>query len=193
MTTPFISRDDLGDYMAQDLTTSDVAGIAIDAACETIRTFTDREINFTEDDVVLLNGSGTNGLLLPNYPVIGTPVVLIDGAASTDFVVQGSRLARTDWALWPLGIANIEVTYSHGYAVNEADVDPAGPDRVPSDLRNVALQIAAGLMSVAETRFHAVSPRDSVGGSAPTEGPAPAVLTLQQEQTMKRYRRRQVG
>jgi hypothetical protein len=194
MTTPFISRDDLSDYMAQDLSTSDVAGIAIDSACETLRTFADRDFNYVEDDVILLNGSGTDSLLLPEYPVVGTPVVEIDDEVSEDFVVEGSRLVRIDRAIWPLGKANIEVTYSHGYATSEAAVVAnTGPDRVPSDLRAVALAIAAGLMSVSETRFHSISPRDTTGGSAPVEGPAPAVLTMQQEQTMKRYRRMQVG
>jgi hypothetical protein len=189
MTTPFISRGDLGDYMAQDLAASDVAGIAIDAACETIRSFTRRQLNYVADDEIALNGTGHDTLLLPEWPVIGTPAVLLDDVEVTDFAVQGSRLVRTDWGCWDRGVANVAVTYSHGYVPNEADVVAVtGPTRFPSDLRGVALAIAAGLMSVSETRFHTVSPRDTVGGSDPVEGPAPAMLTEEHRSILSSYR-----
>lgn len=193
MTAPFISRDDLSDYMAQDLSASDVAGIAINAACEAIRSFTGRQLNYVADDVVLLDGSGTNTLLLPEWPVIGDPVVEVDGTATTDFVVQTSRLVRNDWGYWAPGVSNVEVTYSHGYAAVEGDVVPVtGPSRMPDDIRMVALELSAGLMSVAETRFHTVSPRDSVGGSQPVEGPGPAILTAEQKAMLVLHKDKQM-
>lgn len=193
MTTPFISRADLSDYMAQDLSASDVAGIAISAACEAIRSFTHRQLNYVEDDVITLDGTGTRALLLPEWPVIGTPTVEENDVATTDFVVQNSRLVRSDFGVWSLGVSNISVTYSHGYATEEGDVVPGtGPLRTPDDIRMVALELAAGLMSVSETRFHTVSPRDSVGGSQPIEGPGPAILTAEQRQQLVLHRDKQM-
>lgn len=187
MTTPFISRADLSDYMAQDLSASDVAGIAIDSACETVRTYIDRQLNYVEDDEITLDGTGTDTLNLPEWPVIGTPMVLENDVEFTDFVVRESRLVRTS-GIWMPGVATIAVTYSHGYATSEGDVADPGPQRVPSDLRDVALILAAMDMSVSETRFHSVSPRDSVGGSTPEEGPGPPKLTKEQERTLRFYR-----
>lgn len=193
MTVPFISTDDLSDFMAQDLSGSDVAVIAIDSACESVRTFTRRRWNYVEDDVITLNGSGTDTVLIPEWPVIGDVLLELDGTEVTDFVVQTSRLVRLAWTVWPLGIANLSLTYSHGYAVTEADVDPDGPERVPSDVREVALAVAANLMSVSETRFHTISPRDSVGGSTPVEGPGPVALTREQRSILAHHRMRLVG
>jgi hypothetical protein len=188
---PFISRADLGDYMAQDLTSSDPALMAVDAACEAVRTFCRRRLNKTTDETITLDGSGTDTLLLPNWPVIGTPTVTEDDVAVTAFVVDGSLLRRNDWGYWSRGVGNIEVTYSHGYAVSEVDVD--GAERMPADLRMVALQIAAGLMSAAETRFHAQAERDTVGGSDPEEGPVPASLTSEQMGILMAYRNPRVA
>jgi hypothetical protein len=193
MTTPFISRADLGDFMGQDLTGNDMAGIALDTACETVRTFVRRQLNYVPDDEITLDGSGTDTLRLPEWPVFGDVTVTVDETATTDYVLQESRLVRTDGGCWARGISNVAVTYSHGYAVQEGDVADPGPQRVPSDLRQVALAIAAGLMSVSETRFHTVSPRDTVGGSAPVEGPAPAVLTEDQQRVLTNYKDYMVG
>lgn len=185
---PFISRDDLSDYMRQDISASDIAGIVIDAACETVRTYIGRRLNYVEDDEITLDGSGTETLMLPEWPVIGTPVVEEDGVAFTDFVVRGSRLVRTS-GIWMPGVATISVTYSHGYATSEADVvADTGPERVPSDLRDVALVLAAMDLSVSESRFNSVAARDTVGGATPQEGPGPPKLTAEQERTLHFYR-----
>lgn len=196
MTTPFISLANLGSYMGQDLTGNDMASIAIDAACETVRSYTRRQINYLADDEIVLNGSGTDTLLLPEWPVIALADVVEDDVdVDADlYVVQGSRLVRTDWALWSRGKANVTLTYSHGYAVQEADVVAVtGPARVPSDLRDVALSIASNLMSVSETRYHSQSPRDSVGGSEPVEGPGPTMLTAEQCAVLSSYRNARVA
>lgn len=197
MTTPFISRADLGVYMAQDLTTSDMAGVALDAACETVRSFTRRQLNYEADDEIVLNGTGNDTLLLPNWPIIDISDVIEDDVAvdAENYMVQGSRLVRTDWCgFWSWGKGNITLTYSHGYATQEGDVvADTGPFRVPADLRDVALSIAANLMSVSETRFHTVSPRDSVGGAVPVEGPGPVELTMEQRGVLSSYRNVRVG
>jgi hypothetical protein len=193
---PFISVADLTNYMGEDLTSSDLAVIAIDSACEAIRSFTRRKLNYTQDDVIILDGSGMVELLVPEWPIVDVSEILVAGEEVTDHRVAGSEqsyIVRTDGGSWPRASGNIQVTYSHGYAVSEDDVAPEGPDRVPSDLRSVALAMAAGLMSVAETRYHAVAARDDIGASEPEQGPAPAALTPEQKALLVRYRKIRVA
>lgn len=195
MTAPFISIEDLADYTSQDLSGSDLAMIACDAACERVRGETDQQLNWVEDDEVVLDGSGKAALQLPQAPVFGTVVVLVDGVEveATDYVVRGSAalLIRTDGSYWPLAVGNIAVTYSHGWAVVEGDVDEVeGPQRMPSDLRAVALRIAAATLSAGSTGIGGVS-SETIGGYSyqiATGGEGGGVLADEDYATLGRYR-----
>lgn len=158
---PFISTGDLENYLGQTVTT-DSAVIAIDAACEVVRGYINQTINLVEDDEVFLDGTGRPGLLLPELPVVSIAEVttydrngedetsLIEG---TDFKVGGSGIlwriasssAGSPGYRWPPGHANILVVYTHGWAVTDlgSGTGTDTTDGVPSDIRRIALGIAA--------------------------------------------------
>lgn len=161
MAIPFISRTDLENYLEYEVN-PDKAAIALDSACSQIRSISDQKLEYVENDVVALNGSGSDTLLLPEIPVYSVgSVVYHPGRGAADVtLVEG-----TDWVLDKVdgsistaylgspqytwyqtffrGRQNYTVTYTHGY-VSDASVSGLPPDvqEWPSDLRLVALQLA---------------------------------------------------
>lgn len=147
MPTPFVSRTDLSDYLGRDVTTDDGALVAVDSACEIVRTLTEQDFNEVIGDTVSLDGTGTDTLLLPQLPVSSAGTVSVNGEAVTDYIVtteghliRTAGTAYSTWtqtagpaAYWPQGRQNVSVTYDHG----------AGT--VPADVRMVALMIATRL------------------------------------------------
>lgn len=161
---PFISREDLGFYLRQDLSTSDMATIALDAACQTVRDYLQQEVNFEDADGVTLNGTGTNVFLLPELPIVELIQVSTFDLDGEETVLDASdyRLGSCGdvWRVgdvWPRGISNIGVVYSHGYDIDptasgQGSGEESAPD-MPSSIRLVALQVAsrvfvAGTVSV---------------------------------------------
>jgi len=144
---PFIGKNDLSDLVGVDVSASDLATIAIDAACEAVRTFLDNPVNVVEDETIRLDGSGTYRLTLPRPPVREVPIVTELATLTTDetalvpdvdYVLdRGGILRRVD-CVWLRGSGNIEITYTHGWDITE---DPLW-ERVPSDIRSVALSLA---------------------------------------------------
>lgn len=150
MPDPFISRDDLTDYLGRDVTTDDGALIAVDAACDTVRSVTEQDFNLATE-TIRLDGSGTDVLLLPQLPVVGAGTVTVNGTAVTDYratpngklIRVGGTTTYATWAsgyantvYWPEGRQNITVTYDHGYAGTA----------LPRSVRLVALALASRLI-----------------------------------------------
>ena len=157
---PFIGFNDLGDALGEDVSTSDLAVIAIDSACDMVRAELGNDINLVEEDEITLSGSGRERLILPEPPVREVTEVTIDAGLSTEALVdpttyilddlprlRGAFLRRVGaagtWPLWPRGLRNISLTYSHGWDVTEPISDPPpGFERVPAAIRSVALGLA---------------------------------------------------
>lgn len=158
MAVPFISREDLSDYIGRDVTADDGALEAVDAACEICRDLAEQSFTLETNDDILLDGTGTEALLLPELPVTQLNSVEIDGEVVTDYVLgrkgivyrRSSTFASDPWAdcippaIWPLGRQNIGVNYSHGY------------DTIPSSIRIVALTIAARLVIQGVAQYETV-------------------------------------
>ena len=166
MTEPFIGLNDLGDALGEDVSTSDLAVIAIDSACEIVRAELGNDVNLVEDHTITLNGSGRSRLILPEPPVRAVSEVIEDGVTldPTDYVLddlprlRGAYLRRVGvtaipmlinnyagntYPAWSPGLRNIEITYDHGWDVVEPISDPPpGFERVPSAIRSVALGLA---------------------------------------------------
>jgi hypothetical protein len=167
--TPFISRQDLSDYLGRDVTTDDGALAAVDAACDMVRTMTEQDFNEVSGTAVF-DGTGTDALLLRQLPAGSITGVTIGGTVNAGSITGGTTV--TSWMLrhdgvllrtagaatgdpsysgetyplrWPKGRQNIAVAYTSGY----------GTADLPRDIRMVALQIAARLtvqgVSVYET------------------------------------------
>jgi hypothetical protein len=153
MPAPFISRDDLADHLhmaAGSLETDEAALQAVDAACDWLRDLTGQTFNYVTDDVVLMDGTGTDALLLPELPVEEVSSVVVTGEeefTELTYTLHDSGILMRAWetnegfvnplpyaACWPKGRNNVEVTYTHGYS----------DDVFPRSLRMLAVRLAAG-------------------------------------------------
>lgn len=193
MTTPFIDRDDLGARIGRDLSDDDGAQIAVDSACAIVRTITEQDFNQNAADLVRLDGTGTDTVLLPQLPVSEVTGVSVNGAALTTddftFTEQGHLIRTagtatwTSWssngcppAYWPEGRQNVEVTYKHGYSVSSSRSD------VPADVRSVALAIASRLI----TQGDALS--ETIGQSTQRYAVASSELSENELRILRKYK-----
>ncbi len=132
MTAPFIGLADLGDYMQRDDIDEALGTIACDAACDAVRTYTGRTLNEVADDNVLLDGTGTSVLMLPDWDVQSVSAVFVDDVEVTDYLLGAAGLLYRGAAdVWPSGPLRVRVIFSHGSA------------DIRSIVRLVALQCAA--------------------------------------------------
>lgn len=148
MAEPFISAEDLAAYRKQEVDEA-LATIATDSASQIVREEAGGPYYDwapQEDHEILLDGNGTDTLLLPQLPVLEVSEVVqtYSGSASpytmvpdVDYVVDlelGCIRTKSGYGcntVFQPGRQNYAVTYSHGY------------ETVPSSVRLVALQLAA--------------------------------------------------
>ncbi len=148
---------------------------------ETNRTFERRT------DTVLLNGSGTRTLLLPGAPVTTIASVVVAGATYAPHTVGAATTANSYQAdlqagilravggVWPEGLGNIAVTYTHGFG---------GIDDVPGDIQDAVLEHAATIAMVL-----AHIQQESGGSTSATYGQTALVgTTAKWVQAVEKYR-----
>jgi hypothetical protein len=142
---PFISQQDLSDYIGRDVTADNGALMAIDAACDTIRDITEQDFTYGTS-TISLDGTGTDVLILPQRPVANAGTVLVNGGTVTDYIpptpdgfLYRGTATGSCWfgSHWPRGRQNVKITYEHGYA----SID------VPRSIRMVAISLAARLVA----------------------------------------------
>jgi hypothetical protein len=130
VTFPTVS--DLEDYLGVELTASQVIRaqglLAMSAAV--VRNYTGQTFDLVEDDVIVLDGSYTDTLYLPQLPVTAVASVTVNGEAVVEdddwtFTAAG-RLRRVGsygaFYYWGVSPALVTVTYSHGYETLPEDV-----------------------------------------------------------------------
>ena len=192
MTEPFVSIADLTDIVGEDVSTSDRAVIALDSACELVRSFLGHHINLEAEVDVVLDGRGRYRLILPQRPVREVSAVLLDdvAVAETDYVLEREMFLRRVSVPWPVGQGNIVVTYTHGWDVSEPDSAPPDDfERVPSDIRRVALEVAKRLYVDPEVAGSAAASRDAIGGASPwTPVPTTMFMLPDEEMALKPYK-----
>jgi hypothetical protein len=179
MPDPFITREDLSDYLGRDVTEDPGALIAIDAACDMVRTIAERDFN-AGSATLSLDGTGTDAVLIPNryLPVNSAGTGVVSGTAEADFMVNdnGVLLRGTSGAYprptWPCGRQNVSVTLDYGYET----VD------LPRDVRVVALSIAARLA------VQGVAAEEQVGQVRVKYAGAATDLTNGERAILKKYR-----
>ena len=145
---PFIGTDDLSAITGTTVTDDDlITAIALDAGCEAVRSYTGQTINYVEDDVEEHDGKGTRAVRLDERPIRDITSVEVDGVAlDADVLSIRKSFVRRKDAVFPVGLGNIVVTYSHGW--DAIPDDSAGDDLlVPADLRLVALLSAKRVYS----------------------------------------------
>ena len=130
------------------------------------------------------DGSGRLRLPLRGWPIISVTSVAVGGVAlaeGVDYEVLpgGGILERVDGAVWPPGLRNVSVVYSHGY------VSP------PAAITGIVEDLVAGALT------HAARNRATKGASSMSmDGYSVAyselsrlmVLAPEQMQTLDRYR-----
>lgn len=124
-------------------------------ASDLVRDELDQRIDYVEDDVAVLFGSGTTVLLLPELPVVDVTAVriLAEGSSTNEDLELDFELSDVEVRLelgadgrtgilrrlngvWPRRRL-IQVTYSHGYPLG------ADPSVVPGSIRLAAARASA--------------------------------------------------
>lgn len=178
MPDPFITRDDLTDYLGRDVSADPGALIALDAACDMCRTFAEQQFNRTVGTATL-DGTGTDAILLSQLPVNSAGTVSVNGTAVTDYVVSGNGILFRGTAgcdprpVWPSGRQNVVVTFDYGY-------DPAD---MPRDVRMVALSVASRLV------VQGVATEEQVGQVRIKYAGAAMDLTKTEQAVLRKYKR----
>lgn len=160
---PLLARVEDLETMTQEVeTTAAERLLAIRRASGRFRGETENHVTLVEADVVLLDGNGTNKLLLPAAPVVGDVVVKVDGVdvSAEVRVSRKNGILRRIGDYWPCDYENVEVTYSHGYP--EADI--------PADIQDAVLEHAATMLLT-----HAHLAQEGAGGVQATYGPSAMV------------------
>lgn len=115
----FATIADLENVLGRDLPADDPAALfALDSATAMVRAIVEQYIEEVEDDVVVLDGSGTRVLMLPETPVSDVSLIEIDGEEldAEDYQWSADGYVRKLNGTWTTDLRSIEVTYSHGYA-----------------------------------------------------------------------------
>lgn len=204
MTDPFISREDLAAYAQRTFDAGDdlLLAISLDSACQLVRSYIGQDVNYLADDEVLLDGTGTDTLLLPQLPVKSVSVVTMieeTGTGATSDLEETILVDSIDYTLgaagilhragvWDRGVSNVKVKYSRGWDFTN---DPTIAPPVPSDMRLVALQAAnrifsAGLIAVGGVQSESIG-QYSYTLSANAAG---SELTKGEMAVLSRYRER---
>lgn len=101
------------------------------AVSQAFRTYLNRDLSLTTYTETR-DGTGTAALLLANRPVLSVTSVQVGPPSlprqayvvNRDYVVTNTAI-RHLWGTWPLGIANIVVTYTAGYEAIPFDIEAA--------------------------------------------------------------------
>ncbi len=208
MAQPFISAQDLSDYLTRDVTSDPRTVIAVDAACEIVRGYLMQQVNLVLGDVVQVDGTGTYSLVLPELPVIEVSDVTVydtNGENAETLVVNDDYVLGNAGVLWRMGKRwrpgkrNVWVTYSHGWDIAEETyaygyTDPT--PTVPTDIRMVALQVATRAFLSGATGAGLMR-SETIGKygytTAGDAGTSPSGLLKGETRVLDRYRQRRAA
>ncbi|MFE2497088.1 mobile element protein [Streptomyces scopuliridis] len=112
---------------------------ALKASSRRFRGAVRHPVTLTAGDVVTLDGTGRESVLLPAAPVTAVASLLLDGevlAVAVDFSWSADGFLRRLGYCWPDRLRCIEVTYSHGYA------------QIPEDIQEVVVDQARAMYRV---------------------------------------------
>lgn len=171
----FISVTELGNMIGRDLSADAGATIAVNAATDYCRTIAEQTFTAVSNDTVILDGTGTDSLLLPQLPVTRVRSVKDAGDAVTDWVLNdnGVLFRVTDEgtaSTWGLGRQRWTVAYDHGY------------DTIPGDIKEVALSIASRFVIQGVAQF------ETVGGNSIRYGVNATDLTPGESRILRKYK-----
>jgi hypothetical protein len=132
----FCSVSDVSTFLGTTLLATNAQVLqAISEASTVIQNYCNQKIEQISADAILLDGAGSAKLFLPELPVTTITSVKVDGVllASTDYALAENGVLWRNFGVWAIGARNVEVTYTHGYAV------------IPADIKGVCYRSAARL------------------------------------------------
>ena len=112
ITDPFISTSDVVDYIGRGGTADPGMLIAVDAACDIVRDIAEQNFN-ADTSTITLDGTGTDALLLPEFPVAAAGTVVVAGGTVTDYVLSDNGILFRKQT-------GTDVDYCDGYTVDVA-------------------------------------------------------------------------
>ena len=198
---PFVSSDDLAAFLG---VTVDAAAlktkIALDSACDAVRSYLGQDINFVSADVEYHSGHGYmhDRVRLFQRPVVSVASIYVDYGyttlvAATDYHIRDSFIVLLNMSYFAAGNDNIKVTYDHGWVVPPTSQSAA----IPADIRLVALSAARRVYSGVGTTDAASFGGEQIGdysytnpGGSTNTGVATSVAELLQAEkdVLDRYR-----
>lgn len=181
MPSPFITVTDLTNKVGRDLSADQGAIDACAEACDIVRNLTSQDFTRTFGDTLLLDGTGTDVLILPQLPVLGAGSIVVNGNPETDFCFTETGLLFRGSAgstcygygyrpTWPVGRQNVQVTYDHGFGT------------VPGDVLAVARNLAA------RSIIQGAAISETVGAVNVRYAVAASDLTTNELRILQRYR-----
>lgn len=105
---------------------------ALAAASSRFRGAVRHRVSFTVDDVITVDGNGSQTVLLPAAPVTAVSELLLDDVElieGTDFNWSADGYVRRLGGCWPDRLRCLQVTYSHGYDEVPEEISEAVIDR----------------------------------------------------------------
>jgi len=175
----------------------EAAQAALTAATSAIRNYCRQHLSLVSDETITLDGKGGTKIFLPELPVISVASVVEDGETlveGTDYKLGQHGILHRIGAKWSVGIQNITVTYSHGYATIPDDI-AAVCARAASRTYQAGLRAAdsGGVLGVASKQLgdFSVAYQSEAGGGA-GEGvmgaSAARMLLLSEKDILDKYR-----
>ncbi len=193
---PFVSSDDLAGFMGVTVDPSALkTKIALDSACDAVRSYLDQDINFVSADVEYHSGHGYqhDRIRLRQRPVVAVTSIYVDTnwttLVPTDvYHLRDSFIVILDMSWFATGNDNIKVTYDHGWVCPPTSQSAA----VPADIRLVALSAARRVYSGVGTADAAGFGGETIGDYSYTNpgGAATSVaeLLMAEKDVLDRYR-----
>jgi hypothetical protein len=120
--------EDIEAFLQVEIATAEqilAAERSLTEASAAIRNYCRQFIEQVDDDEITLDSYGGTKIFLPELPVIDVSEVVEDGetlVAGTDYKLGQHGILHRIGKKWAAGIQNIEITYSHGYAIIPDDV-----------------------------------------------------------------------
>lgn len=99
-------------------------GRLITAASSWIKSYLNRDI-LTTTYVETLDGTGTTGLMVGQYPITALTSLVVDGKDVTADAIFNRRMIRLKTGKFYTGVGNVVVNYTAGYAAAPSDLEQA--------------------------------------------------------------------
>lgn len=115
----FATIVDLENATGREFAEDDATALAaLDTATAIIQATTGQTLTEVEDETIVLDGSGTRVLLLPELPVSAVSSVSVDDEEldADEYQWSADGYLKRRAQPWPEDLRSIEITYTHGYA-----------------------------------------------------------------------------